>query len=104
MSELRRIYVNGREASDKDRASLAHSAFRHVQERAVSYEDLEKIKKEVQWDVFWNIVNEIARKSGIEPNDINRVHQNMIVGQGGSRTGTNENEMGGGQGFRILYT
>jgi len=80
MSELRSFTFNHGEVGDELKADLAKNAFDKIQESFFDYPELDKLKSEVEWDVFWKIVEEIAVKSGVDPKVLNRVSPKTITG------------------------
>ena len=80
MSELRKMYINQQEASIAQKSSMARGEFEEMQKYFYDYPELNKFKKDIQWDVFWSIVDEFARKSGIKPKNLNRLNPSTIVG------------------------
>jgi len=80
MPELRRMYINEQEASQSDKVDIASGDLDRLKDFFCDYPELNKLKKEIQWDVFWKIIDEIAVKSGINPTDLNKLNPNTIVG------------------------
>lgn len=80
MSELRRMSINNQEANPNDKADIANTDLNQLKEFICDYPELNKLKKEIQWDVFWKIIDEIAAKSGINPKGLNKLNPNTIVG------------------------
>ena len=52
MSELRRMSINNQEANPKDKADIANTDLSQLKESICDYPELNKLKKEIQWDVF----------------------------------------------------
>lgn len=72
---MRRIYNNGMRASQEGIDRLSEISFSETEEKRYKSPELDALKKEIQWDVFWDIVDEEAKKSGIKkPNDLNKLN------------------------------
>ena len=86
MRELRNVYIDRMEATPADEVEMANEVFATIKDHLVDSPELNKLKKEIQWDVFWDIVDEIAFKSGIDPKSeknpkrINKLNPNAIQG------------------------
>ncbi|OGH89016.1 MAG: hypothetical protein A2537_01245 [Candidatus Magasanikbacteria bacterium RIFOXYD2_FULL_36_9] len=80
MPELRRIYFNQEPISQKYQTDMTKADMSNIQEYLCDYPELNKLKKDIQWDVVWKIIDEIAKKSGIDPKDLNKLYPNSIVG------------------------
>lgn len=80
MPELRRMVFNDQEPKPDERMSMVGADLDKIKDFFYDYPELNKLKKEIQWDVFWKIVEETTAKSGINPADLNKLNQNTIVG------------------------
>lgn len=80
MSAMRKEFFNGSSISPQESRSIYKESHDNLEKKQFDYPEFNKIKDKIQWDVFWDIVSEVAAKSGIKYSDLNRLGLNDIVG------------------------
>ncbi len=79
MSPLKEMFFNRQPVTEAKKAEIVSPQLQAVESSRVEDKEFDELKKGIDWETFWNIVDSIAIRAGVDPKQLNKLKPEDII-------------------------